>query len=199
MIFSIEVAQGFCLKLKCTDIPGQIKTRSNSINNQNSSHYMKKLEIKTSFQVFEAVEELGEAGQQLLAAAKSALANAYAPYSNFSVGAAVRLQNGKVITSSNYENAAYPLTVCAEHSALIAAANQYPDSPVVAVAITVKNPSQVIDQPALPCGSCRQVIHETELKNKHEIQVILQGETGMIYVFEKGSDMLPLAFDSHFL
>ena len=160
---------------------------------------MRSIELKTSFQSYPASNEMAEADQRLLAKAKSVLKNAYAPYSNFQVAAAVLLDNGKTVTSTNYENAAYPICVCAEHSALIAAANRYPKAQPVSVAITVKAPNQVIERPALPCGSCRQVICETEYKNGQSIRVILQGESGEIYVFETGKDMLPLAFDGSFL
>ncbi len=160
---------------------------------------MQKLEIKTAFSVYGHEGELPAPDQQLLAAAKSVLQNAYAPYSKFHVAAAALLSNGETVTSTNYENASYPISVCAEHSALIAAANRFPDSAVVAVAITVKNQNQTIDRPVLPCGSCRQVICETERKNRKNMKVILQGETGEVYIFEKGNDMLPLAFDGSFL
>ena len=160
---------------------------------------MQKIEIKTAFLVYQTEDELPSLDLQLLQSAKGVLQNAYAPYSKFQVAAAALLANGETVKSTNYENASYPLCVCAEHSALIAAANKFPDSPVVSVAITVKNDVNPVDKPALPCGSCRQVISETENKNDQHIKVILQGETGEIYVFEKGSDMLPLAFDGSYL
>ena len=160
---------------------------------------MRKLDIKTSCSVYSSKSELPAADQDLLEQAKNALDQSYSPYSNFKVGAAALLKNGEIVTSANYENASYPISVCAEHSALIQAANRFPDSPVVAVAITVFNPNQVIDKPALPCGGCRQVISETEHRNGCSMRVILQGEKGEIYVFEKGGDMLPLAFDSEYL
>ncbi len=160
---------------------------------------MQKLEIKTPFYSYNSESELPEEEGKLLALAKTILPNAYAPYSKFQVAAAVFLSNGETVTSTNYENASYPICVCAEHSALIAAANQYPNSYAVAVAITVKNPIQVISRPALPCGSCRQVICETEKRNGHPIKVILQGEEGPVFIFEKGGDMLPLAFDGSYL
>ncbi len=160
---------------------------------------MQKLEIKTAFSAYASEDELPTSDQQLLTAARNVLQNAYAPYSNFQVAAAALLSNGETVTSTNYENASYPISVCAEHSALIAAANRFPESAVIAVAITVLNPAQNIDRPALPCGSCRQVICETERKNGNAMKVILQGETGEIYIFEKGNDMLPLAFDGSYL
>ena len=160
---------------------------------------MKEIEIKTTFRSFASESELPPKEAGLLEAAKSVLGNAYAPYSRFQVAAAVLLANGEMVTSTNYENASYPICVCAEHSALVAAANRFPNVPPIAVAITVKSPHRTIGRPALPCGSCRQVICETEQKNNHPIEVILQGEEGEIFVFENGKHMLPLAFDASFL
>lgn len=160
---------------------------------------MRKHELKTSFLIFDSAEELSPKEQDLLAMAKHALANSYSPYSNFKVGAAVMVKNGAMMGSSNYENAAYPLCVCAEHSALITAANHFPGVPVVTLAITIKNPAKIIDTPALPCGGCRQVIRETEERNGQDIKLILQGETGPIYVFENGKGILPLSFGGSFL
>lgn len=160
---------------------------------------MRKVELKTSFQVYAHIDEMEKEDQRLLTKAKSVLKNAYAPYSKFHVAAAVLLSNGKTVTSTNYENAAYPICVCAEHSALIAAANRYPKAHPISVAITVQTVHQKIEQPALPCGSCRQVICETETKNSQPIKVILKGETGEVYIFKSGKDMLPLAFDGSFL
>ena len=160
---------------------------------------MRKIELMTSFFSYPSERELSDDDKHLLIMAKNVLGNAYSPYSKFQVAAAVLLSNGETVTSTNYENASYPICVCAEHSALIAAANRFPEVPPIAVAITVKTIHQIIDRPALPCGSCRQVICETEQKNSHPIKVILQGETGEVFVFESGKDMLPLAFDSSFL
>ncbi len=160
---------------------------------------MTKHELKITYLVFEHPTQLSQMERDLLAAAKNALENSYSPYSNFKVGAAALMENGAIINSSNYENASYPLSVCAEHSALITAANHFPDIPVLALAITVKNPKRVIEQPALPCGSCRQVIRETEERNGQKIKLILQGETGPVYIFENGDSILPMAFTGEFL
>ncbi|MEL7021021.1 MAG: cytidine deaminase, partial [Bacteroidota bacterium] len=123
----------------------------------------------------------------------------HAPYSNFYVGAAVLLQNGQILNGANQENAAYPMCLCAERVALASAHAQHPDSPVVAIAITVKNPAQVINQPAAPCGACRQVICETEQRYQQSMQIVLRGETGEIFVFEGGKDLLPIGFDQSYL
>lgn len=160
---------------------------------------MKKQTITTEFTSFDSLVELPEPDRQLLSLAKNALENAYSPYSNFKVGAAVLLENGEMVGGSNYENASYPLCICAEQTVLTTAANLHPGIPPVALAVCVRNPKQVIEIPGPPCGACRQVICETELRYKQPIRVILQGETGPVFVFESGLSLLPLAFDKSFL
>ena len=146
-----------------------------------------------------APEALDEPDQELLAAAKAALPNSYSPYSNFQVAAAARLEDGTVVTGWNTENAAYPMCVCAEPATLSAAASQRPGMPVVAMAITVKSANQVLDQPASPCGSCRQQLHEHETRFETKMKLILRGEEGPVYVFESAGDILPFGFSGKLL
>lgn len=160
---------------------------------------MKEYTLSTVFCIFDSSEELVAADRELLNLARQSLANSYSPYSNFKVGAAVRLDNGATLGGSNYENASYPMCICAEQSVLAAAASRYPGEKVIAIAVTVKNPKKEIGQPAAPCGACRQVICETERKNGQAMRIIIQGETGPVYVFDKGGDLLPLGFDGGFL
>lgn len=160
---------------------------------------MKKIQINTSLEVIENTEQLQEADAELLKLAKSALAHSYSPYSNFKVAAGIRLENGVLLSGSNQENAAYPLCLCAERVAIAAADAQYPGVPIVAMAITVKNPEKVIDAPAFPCGACRQVLCETEQKHQQDIRLILQGEIGEIYIAPSGLSILPFSFDISFL
>lgn len=161
--------------------------------------YMKKCTIHTHYEQFDSPDELAESDRELLFLAKKSLENSYSPYSNFKVGAAVLLRNGQLLGGSNYENASYPLCICAEQTVITTASNLHPGEAPIALAVTIRNPKLVIDRPGLPCGACRQVICETELKNKQPIRVILQGETGPIFIFENGLDLLPLAFDKTFL
>ncbi len=160
---------------------------------------MEKNTLRIDFLVFASHEELPEAARVLLQAAKEAMGNSYSPYSNFKVGAAVLLENGEILSGSNYENASYSLCICAERTVLTTAANQFPNVPVLSIAVTVRNPRQLIDRPGPPCGACRQVICETEKKYQQAIQIILQGETGPVYIFERGEDLLPLTFDGSYL
>lgn len=160
---------------------------------------MKKQIIHTEYSSYDSVEELPQIDRELLVLAKKSLENSYSPYSKFSVGAAVLLRNDEMMGGSNYENASYPLCICAEQTVLTTAANVYPGIAPVALAVAIKNQKLVIDRPGLPCGACRQVICETEVKNKQPMRVILQGETGPVFIFENGLDLLPLAFDKTFL
>lgn len=136
---------------------------------------------------------------KLLAFAKSSLKNAYAPYSNFQVGAAILLENGGMVGGSNQENAAYPMCLCAERVALSAVASQYPKLIIKAMAITVKAPNQIIGQPAMPCGACRQALCEKESQQKQPIRLVIRGEEGPIYCFHSAKDILPFSFNASFL
>ena len=160
---------------------------------------MKKLELKSTIDVYDSLEDLSDKDKSLLLQAKNSLEDAYAPYSNFKVGAAVLLENGKVILGNNQENAAYPLSLCAERVALFAATSVNPDVSISAIAITCKSQNHVLDRPATPCGSCRQAIVEKENLHDSPIKIILQGEKGPVYVVHSIKDLLPLSFDANFL
>lgn len=160
---------------------------------------MKEIKFTTTIKVYARKEELSSDDQALLQCAHSAVNDSYSPYSNFKVGAAVRLSNGEILGGSNQENASYPLCLCAERTALSAAASLFPKVEITAIAVTAKSPTKPITAPISPCGACRQVICETENKHKHNIRVILQGETGEIYEFMTAKDLMPLSFDSEFL
>jgi cytidine deaminase len=160
---------------------------------------MKKIILKTTVKVFEEVTQLPDNFKNLMNLAHSAVKTAYAPYSNFFVGAAVLLENEEMIIGSNQENAAYSMCLCAERVALAAAASKYPGVPIKAIAITAKSNKNVIDQPVSPCGACRQSLCESELQHQSEVQILLQGETGPVYLFKTAKDLLPFSFDGSYL
>ena len=160
---------------------------------------MKKFDIKTAVTVYNSPQELPEQYQILLQAAKEGLKKSYSPYSNFKVSAAILLENGEILTGANQENAAYTMCLCAERVALATANTNFPEVPVKAIAVTIKNPEKVVEQPAAPCGACRQVLSETEDRFDNKIKIFMQGETGDIYRMESAKDLLPLFFDSSFL
>jgi cytidine deaminase len=160
---------------------------------------MKKLRLESEIKIADHINELETADHQLLSRAKEAAKDAYAPYSNFKVGAAVLLKDGKIVIGNNQENAAYPVTICGERNAIFSASAQYPNTPIIAVAITIISKDQNINRPVPPCGSCRQVIYETEMRHKQDIRIILQGDTGEIYLINSIKDILPLLFDASYL
>ena len=118
---------------------------------------MKEIEIKSLFRVYD-MDELSQSDRELVSAAMEATKGSYAPYSKFRVGAAARLANGLVFTGANQENAAYPSGLCAERTTLFAANAQYPDQPVLALAIAARKGNRFMPTPISPCGACRQVI-----------------------------------------
>jgi cytidine deaminase len=114
------------------------------------------------------------------------------------VGAAVRLENGMIVTGANIENAAFPSGICAERNALSNSASNYPDKKPVAIAIAAGTTNGLTIEPVPPCGNCRQVIAEEEFRNSRNIRVILTGKS-KIQVIEKGSDLLPLQFSRNIM
>ncbi len=132
--------------------------------------------------------------KNLLDVAEKATSFAYAPYSQFKVGAALLLDNGEIITGSNQENTSYPNGICAERVAINTAKNKYPDMSVKAIAITATTENFEITSPISPCGMCRQVIAETENRQKNGIKIIMKGEKGPVIVANSIEDLLPLMF-----
>ena len=122
------------------------------------------------------------------------VSNAYAPYSGFQVGAAVLLENGKVFGANNQENSAYPSGLCAERVAMFYANAQHPNTAVTALAIAAFTNGKFLPSPVTPCGSCRQVLIETEDRFEKDITVMLYG-TEFVYLLENVKQLLPLRFD----
>ena len=154
---------------------------------------MEELTLKSTIQVAQLLE-LSDAEQQLIEVAKQSTYNSYAPYSHFHVGAALLLQNGTIIPGCNQENAAFPAGICAERAALFAAGAQYPDQPVKILAIAVRNSKgEFLEEPASPCGPCRQVIIETETRFKQPVRILLYG-TKHTYAIDGIKQLMPLSF-----
>lgn len=158
---------------------------------------MKKLTLTSIIKVAQ-YDELTTDDRELLDAAKEMTSHSYAPYSNFHVGAAVRLGNGMIVTGSNQENAAYPSGLCAERTTLFFANSQYPDQPVKALAIAARTNGEFTDSPCPPCGACRQVIKETEDRYNQPMRILLYGKKA-IYLIESIKDILPLQFTASFM
>lgn len=154
---------------------------------------MKKVELKTSIRECQ-FDELSQAEQHLIEQAIEATNRSYAPYSKFSVGACLLLNNGVEVIGCNQENAAYPVGLCAERSAIFAAGAQYPDVPVRMIAIAARTPDgELQDEPVSPCGSCRQVLIETETRFGQEVRILLYGRN-RIYVIDGIKQLMPLSF-----
>ncbi|MCX6295848.1 MAG: cytidine deaminase [Bacteroidetes bacterium] len=157
---------------------------------------MIKKELKIAYTEYDSEKELPEEQQELLKKARAASDLAYAPYSNFYVGAALLLENGVVVTGNNQENVAFPSGLCAERVAIYAAGAQYPDVPISVIAITCKSKQFHVGEPLSPCGACRQAMSEYEMRHNKNIRIILAGETGKIHIFDSIADILPFMFKS---
>lgn len=135
----------------------------------------------------------------LVEQAKAATFNSYAPYSRFSVGAALLLQDGTIIPGCNQENCAYTNGICAERSALFAAGARHPNIPPTALCIAARNVhGNFTSRPVAPCGACRQVMLEVEEHYHSPLRVLLYGTDG-IYLLSTARDLMPLSFESSFL
>jgi len=155
---------------------------------------MKVKNINIHFEEYEEGERLPISDSTLLEEAKQAVNNAYAPYSEFNVGAAVLLENGLVVKGGNQENASYPLGLCAERVVIFHANSAYPDLKILAVAITAKAQNFVTNIPITPCGACRQVMAETESRQNHPIRIIMSGQKGVTQIVDGIENLLPLSF-----
>lgn len=138
-------------------------------------------------------EELDNDEKRLIDKAIEATNNSYSPYSNFKVGAAIRLDDGTEIIGANQENAAFGVTLCAERSAIFNAQSNYPERPITHLAIAARNERGLLASPITPCGSCRQVILEIEQRYKRPIKIYLYGER-CVYIIDGVRSLLPLSF-----
>ena len=155
---------------------------------------MKNFNITANIQICN-YNELNPAEKNLIDLAKGACKQAYAPYSQFHVGAAVLLENGVIVTGSNQENVAFPSGLCAERTALFYANSQYPEQAVKSLAVAAFTQGDFVDKPISPCGACRQVVLETEMRFKTPVRIFLYGKAD-IYIIEGIGDLLPLAFNT---
>lgn len=155
---------------------------------------MKEKKFSLNYKVYDSITELPEEDQVLLDKAKEITSNAYAPYSNFYVGAAAKLLNGEVVTGTNQENASFPVGICAERVLLSSASSLFPGMAIDKIAISYKSDHQKSEHPISPCGVCRQSLQEYESRMKHPMQLILGGMSGPVYVIDGASGLLPLAF-----
>lgn len=156
---------------------------------------MKEITINTTISVFNGIPDLPLEIQSLMNQAIETRKNAYAPYSRFRVGAAIVLDNGKIVLGSNQENAAYPSGLCAERVAIFQAGAIYPNAKIVKLAITAASDTNPTLSPIPPCGACRQSIAEYEFKQDIPIEIYFMGESGEVYKSNSINNLLPLSFD----
>lgn len=156
---------------------------------------MKEIKIESTLYIYESVEDLQDDVKLLMQKAVEAREKAYAPYSQFHVGAALLLDNGEIISGSNQENASYPSGLCAERTAIYYAGAKYPEAQILRMAITAASQNQETNSPIPPCGACRQAIAEYEVKQEKDITLYFMGETGKVAKSNSLSNLLPMIFD----
>lgn len=156
---------------------------------------MTKNVLEITYEQYGSVEELSAEDRELAQAAVQAISGSYAPYSKFNVGAAVRMSDGTIVTGANQENAAYPSGLCAERTAMFYANAHYPDKAMTAIAIAASQGGVLCEEPATPCGQCRQVMAEYQTKGGRPMSIILVGSK-IIYKFDRVECVLPFIFDS---
>lgn len=158
-----------------------------------------KIQIVSSFELYDSEKELADADLKLVLLARQAIKNAYAPYSNFHVGASLLLENGEILLGNNQENAAYPSGLCAERVAIYYAGAKFPGVPIKTIAVSCKAPNQILNEPVSPCGACRQAIAEYEVRYGKKIRIIMAGESGKVYIAESIESLLPIMFNRKYL
>lgn len=160
---------------------------------------MKKINVSVVATVFDSLSELTEEDKILITEALNATKNAYAPYSKFRVGTALLMENQKIITGNNQENAAYPSGMCAERVAVWRAGSEYPDIKIRKIAIVATSENTQVKEPVGPCGACRQSILEYEVKQDSPIEILFMGETGKIVKTDSIASLLPFSFNASYL
>ena len=160
---------------------------------------MKEIRIESVVTIFDTIKELPTNIQILMSRAVEARNNAYSPYSNFSVGAAVLLENNEIVTGSNQENASYPSGLCAERTAVFYAGAKYPNVGMKALAITASSSKEITRQPIPPCGACRQVLAEYEEKQDYPFEIYFMGAEGPVAKSDSLANLLPFVFKGSML
>ena len=156
---------------------------------------MTEKEIRIVYTEYSSLEELGPEDRELAEAAVDAMGGAYAPYSHFHVGAAVRLSDGRIVRGANQENAAFPSGLCAERTAMFAASAQFPGKDMLSIAIAGGPLGRLGPNPAAPCGACRQVMAQYQAKSGKPMSVLFVA-SGKILKFNRVDDILPFIFNN---
>ncbi|HNL06388.1 MAG TPA: cytidine deaminase [Chitinophagales bacterium] len=161
---------------------------------------MQKIQVQTTVEIYDSYESFTDDEKKLFSLAHQACHSAYAPYSQFQVGAAVWLADGQMFIGNNQENAAYPSGLCAERVALFYASALNPKTPIKAIAVTVNyEAAPDFDEIISPCGSCRQAIVEYEYKFKQAIVIYMLGKNEKVYLVRSMNSLLPFFFSGDVL
>ena len=158
---------------------------------------MEENKFEFNYTVYKNSSELPDGLQQLLVKARDVTEHAYAPYSNFQVGAVARMANSELVIGSNQENASYPVGICAERVLLGSVATLHPKIPIQTIAISYNSDEVKSDHPISPCGMCRQALLEYESRISKPIRLILGGQEGKVYIVRTAGALLPFAFTSN--
>jgi len=156
---------------------------------------MKKVEHSFNYCEYQKFDDLPEDYLTLLQLAEEISKKAYAPYSSFNVGAAIRFEDGSVFTGNNQENVAYPTGLCAERVAIFYAKSQFPNLKIKEIAVTASSHNFEVKDPVTPCGACRQALLEYENNQEESFKVILSGmQSNTVLVLDSVKNLLPLSF-----
>ncbi len=157
-----------------------------------------KQEQRFEFEIYNDISELSKEDAALLEEARKTTQKAYAPYSNFLVGAAAVFNNDEKVYGTNQENASYPVGICAERVLLASASMIQTDIPIKTMAISYNNLSRNggSDRPISPCGMCRQSLAEYEERTGQSMRLILSGMEGKVMIIPSASKLLPFSFGS---
>jgi cytidine deaminase len=151
------------------------------------------------YEILAAINDLSTDDKELLEAARKATQNAYAPYSNFLVGAAARLSNAQIAIGANQESASFPVGVCAERALLNSVGSQFPNLTITTMAISYQPVGKDSNAPISPCGMCRQSLLDFETRYGAPIKIILAGMQGQVMIISSASNLLPFGFDGKIL
>lgn len=150
---------------------------------------------KESVVVRRNVSDLSEEDHTLIKQAEAAADRAYAPYSNFRVGAALALEDGTIVSGNNQENAAYPSGLCAERVAVFAAKANHPNTNINKLMIVVKTENELKQGFTPPCGSCLQVLWDVQNRQQAYISIHIQAPDGAVYSVKNVNQFLPFGFE----
>jgi cytidine deaminase len=155
---------------------------------------IEQVQLNITYEVVSSPEELTDQERQVFYLAQKATNNAYAPYSNYLVGAALSLSDGSLHQGTNQENAAYPSGLCAERTLLFGVGSNYPDKTIEVMAVTVRRRHEDHFLKACSCGACRQVMAEYQNRQNAPIRLIMQGDNGQVIRLKSVEDLLPFMF-----